>query len=376
MTSERPARILVIARGHLADVVTALPALRDLRAAHASAHVAIVVNEYVRGFLEACPFVDEVIYGFQYERRGRLGRGLGLLRLGAAVAGRFDIVIGLHWSPASTPLLALVAGARTRVAHDRTRRLRRLLTHDLGEEVLGPVPNRVLNMSPLAALGIPCRPDYDPIDWLPAPVRAAVDGLEGEIRGVHGGPLALVQLSCHWGCNEWASEKWARLLDHLQERHGLAVVAIGRGEEHEHAKLREVAGLARRPICSLIGRTSVLELAELVNRAALVVASDSALTQLALAQRTPAVIMFGIEEIEANGPVEEKERRLVRALQHWEGPGLAPSPNPHCRFGSGHCHSAFCSEDSSRRRITVAEARAAVAALLATAGEEKISELG
>src|SRR5437899_3477452 len=67
---EKP-RILVVARGHLGDILGALPALRGLRQGFRDAHITVIANEYVRGALEQCPFVDEVIYGFTYRSRSR-----------------------------------------------------------------------------------------------------------------------------------------------------------------------------------------------------------------------------------------------------------------------------------------------------------------
>jgi len=355
-------KVLVIARGHLADVITSLPALRDLRAGLPDAHITLLVNEYVRGLLEECPYVDDVLYGFQYGERRPLQRTLDLARLAAKVAGRYDTVLALRWSPRMTPLLAALTGARTRVAYGLRGPFRTLLTHDLGAEVLGPVPNRMLNAATLAAIGLGCDLAYDPIDWLPAEVGARVGSVLAAMGISPAESFAVVHMSSHWGCNEWRSEKWARLIDHLWGRYRLRVVVTGRGEEYEHEKFREVADLCRMTPVSAIGRTGVAELIGLISRASLLVASDTAVTQVAIAQRVPAIIMFGIEEIEANGPLGD-ERMLMRTLQHWEGPELAPEPNQHCRFGQSHCHWEHCEEDSSRRRITVSDVAEEIAAL-------------
>lgn len=316
-------------------------------------HITVMVNEYVRGLLDECPYVDDVLYGFRHGEQGRAGRLRALLRVVAAISGRYDIVIGLRWSPALTPVLGLLSGARVRVGYQSTHRLSRLLTHGLGPEVLGPVPNRTLNRAPLSALGVPTDEHYDPIDWLPPSTEETLDATLKVVGVEADKPLAVVHLSSHWGCNEWSSDKWSRLIDHLQRRHGMQVLATGRGEPHERQKFAEVAGGCRRPPLSAIGRTSLLELVALARRADLLVSCDTAMTQVALVQRTPSVIMFGIEEIEANGPATQEERSVMRTLQHWEGPGLAPPPNPMCRFDQGQCHWAHCAEDSSRRQITV-----------------------
>ncbi len=349
-------RILVVARGHLGDLVQALPALRDLRKAQPRAHITVLLNEYVAGAFEDCPYVDEVLPGFAYVRKKLIGTVTHVMWLLSRVAGSHDAVIGLRWSPTLTPIMALVAGARVRAGFDRTGRLGRLLTHDLGAEPIDTVSNRVLNQLPLVALGVPVDPAYPQIDWLPERIvqqttdMMAVQGLDPDR------PFAVFQLSSHWGCGEWRSDKWAALGDHLADRHDLNVAVTGTSESFEQAKFEQVKNLSRgRVPISLLGKTSVPVLFEVVRRARLVVAGDSGLAQVALAQRTPSVVMFGIEEIEANGPLPGETGQLMRPIQHWDKSSRTSPPNPHCRFGESQCHGTFCREDDSRRRITVAE---------------------
>src|SRR5690606_31204609 len=122
----------------------------------------------------------------------------------------------------------------------------------------------------------------------------------------------------------------------------------------ELEQYRRIRGLARHAPISLHGRTSLPELVEVVRRAALVVATDSALTQIALAESAPAVVMFGIEPMEENGPLDA-ELVTMEVIQHWEGPDLAPPPNPHCRFVGSYCHSEHCRENSSLAATSVDE---------------------
>jgi len=348
-------RILVVVRGHLGDLVQALPALRDLRRARPHANITVLLNEYVAAALQGCPYVDEVVPGFSYGQKSLIGRAAHLAWLISRVAGRHDAVIGLRWSPTMTPILGLVTGARVRAGFDRTRKLGRLLTHNVGAEPIDTASNRFLNQLPLEALGIPVDSTYPPIDWVPPHVVDETTDLLA-IRGLPPDkPFAVLQLSSHWGCSEWRSDKWAALGDHLSERHGLTVAVTGTGEWFERAKFEQVRKLSLHAPMSLLGQTSVPHLFEVVRRASLVVAGDSGLAQVALAQRTPSVILFGIEEIEANGPLPGESGRLMRPIQHWDKYASDLRPNPHCRFGESQCHGRFCTEDDSRRRITVAE---------------------
>src|SRR5437660_7323267 len=107
-------RIMVIARGHLGDIVTALPALRDLRAGYPDAHIALVANEYVRGALEGCPFVDEILYGFGYRHRSALATGARRPSLLTPTAGGVDIRLSSWSRRRSRSVLARPGRARRR----------------------------------------------------------------------------------------------------------------------------------------------------------------------------------------------------------------------------------------------------------------------
>jgi ADP-heptose:LPS heptosyltransferase len=352
MLHPRRPRILVIARGHLGDIVGALPALRDLRLGYPNARITVMVNEYVRGALEHCPFVDEVIYAFGYAPRSQWQTRADRLKLLGRIAGRYDIAISLRMGPESGPVLGLISGAGTRVGYTQPGLPGRLLTHDLGPEPRVQ-PNRVTNASVVSALGLATSPEMPSIDWAADAEREAADQLLAEHGVPTGDRFAVFQIAAHWGCYEWRNDKWAAVADHVARTHGLKVVVAGTGDDFELSKSAGIAAMTDVPI-SLQGLTSLPMLFHIVARASLVVASDSAITQVAIAQRVPSVILFGIEPEVRNGPLPN-EAHLMETIQYWEGPGLAPQPNTHCLFGQSHCHTGHCRENSSFQRITPRE---------------------
>ena len=363
---------MVIARGHLGDIVTALPALRDLRAGYPDAHIALVANEYVRGALEGCPFVDEILYGFGYRHRSALATGARRLSLLTRTAGGFDIVLSLRSSPRSSAVLGLASGARVRAGYHQPGLAGRLLTHDLGPEPRVQ-SNRLTNAALVRALGLEASPVLPRLSWVPEADQVRADEILAG-RGITTRTrFAVFQIAAHWGCYEWSSEKWGALADHLALRHDLKVVVVGTGEDFELRKFADLSCQSTVP-ASIQGLTSLPMLFHVVSRAALVVAADSALTQIAIAQRIPAVILFGIEPQVRNGPLPEEAGVLMESVQYWEGPGRAPAPNPHCLFGQSQCHTANCLENSSFRRITAGEVCARADRLLERASSaQKLS---
>lgn len=362
MIKSKGAGVLAVARGHIGDLIQATPALRALRAHYPERHIAVLVNEYAAGVLNGCPHVDEVIPAFAYEKVGKAARLLNAARLIRTLRGRFDVVFCLWYSPAQLPAIACVSGIRTRVGFEIPGVRGRFLTHSAGVLPMDQ-PCRVASLMPLYRLGIEASPEYTPLTWAADRVGTRVDGLMTE-AGVDAGPYAVLQVSCNWGCNELRSHKWAEIVDRLWVEHDLPSVVIGLGDRFERAKLDEIRRLTAHPPVSVLGTTTLPELFEVVRRSSLVVATDSALTQIALAQATPAVILFGIEPIVQNGPLPA-ETGLMEVIQHWDGPEHAPPPNPNCRFLSSYCHTELCRENSSLAQTTPLEVMERVAKVLA-----------
>lgn len=360
-----PARVLVVARGHIADLIQTTPALRAIRTSYPHARISVLVNEYTRGLLEGCPYVDEVIYGFAYEQRTRAKRLGEIAKLVRRLALRFDVVIALRHSPGLTPYLALATGARIRSGFDRPGMLGRLITHNAGPEH-SLVSHRVTNLRALQPLGVTGDPAYESLAWHSESARESVRRLLAAHR-LDTTRYAVFQVSANWGCNELSETKWAEVGDRIYERYGIQPVVVGVDDANELAKFASIVRLARHQPVSLHGKTSLAELIEVVRNAALVVATDSSLTQIALTEAVPAVVMFGIEPMVFNGPLPS-EGDTMEAVQHWEGPELAPPTNPHCTFGGSYCHSEHCRENSSLEQTTVDELMARVGAALERVG--------
>ena len=117
-------RVLVIATGHLGDIVGTLPALRALRASRPEARITLMMNEYASAALEGCPYVDEVVPAFSYRERGRLARLAFQANALRRIVGRSGTAVILRGPPATAPLLALASGARVRSGFSSRGRLR------------------------------------------------------------------------------------------------------------------------------------------------------------------------------------------------------------------------------------------------------------
>ncbi len=94
-------RILVVKLDHIGDFVTALPAIRRLKAVFPQASVTVLAGRHARGFARMEPAIDELIEFDFFHARSQLGEKTlskdDFLALRAQLAPyRFDLAVDLR----------------------------------------------------------------------------------------------------------------------------------------------------------------------------------------------------------------------------------------------------------------------------------------
>lgn len=278
-------RVLVLRALGLGDLLTAVPALRGVRAAHPRAQVVLAGPARLAGLLPA-GLVDDVV------------DTAPLAPLDASLAGA-DLAVNLHGrGPQSTELLRrtdpgrLVAFGMTsvwRADEHEVHRWCRLVTE----------------------AGMPADPaalELDPPTTAP-PVAGAVV--------VHPG-AALPS-------RRWPPERWATVARALADAGGHVVLT---GSPAEAALAADVARQAELPPDRVLaGRTTAVDLAALVATARLLVSVDTGVAHLATGLGTPSVVLFGPTSPALWGPPAGRPRhRMLWAGR--TGDNDAPATDP------------------------------------------------
>jgi len=356
-------RILVFVQGHIADLIGTLPAFRELRKAHPTSHITAFVNPFPAILLKGCPYVDEVVPGFDFAYpKTYLERLRFCLRLLPTCLKHYDSVLSFSTVPRTVLLLVRLTRAKRVIGfsqgrHQRSGRLGQLLTHDLGM-ASRHMSYRARAAKVVAALQGKIDMRYDPISWLPQEQWQRTDALLKE-AGVNG-PFIIFHPGCHWACNEWQDEKWIELGNLISRKYPHQIVITGTSSEAEKAQTIS-AGMKRKPI-SLVGRTSILDFLAVVSRAKLLVGVDGAQTQIALMQKTPAVILFGSDSPSRNGPIFPEEKMAV--VRKWPGPDFPENRDPHCALAIGGCHNPACRAEQALGYISVGDVMSEVDRML------------
>lgn len=328
-------RVLAIVYGHVADTMAAIPALRSLRSALPEARLEVLCLSSVAPVLRDCPYVDGLLTWNDFRRKGLRGaraeKAMVLATLAARVrARRYDAVLVLHRSFRVLRRLASTSGAPTTAGVSDGRDG---YTHPAPEPATGIESSREENRRVLEAVGV--DDDLGPIElWTAEADRRHAELLLGErdgrvLIGLHPGS--------DWSCQQWLPARFGEVGAELQRAAGARIVITGSAAERQLED--EIAdGLPEAPVrCA--GRTTVGQLAAVIDQLDALVCVNSAAAAIARAVGTPAVVLLGPEDARLTDLVPGDRLRLIQ-------PGGRLTPGSWCEFGRWGlltgCESPMC----------------------------------
>jgi ADP-heptose:LPS heptosyltransferase len=328
-------RILTVVRDHMSGLLYAVPALRALRHHFPSAHISLLANPYATPILEGCPYVDRILPFFQFRQAaGRLAPLTAVTskaRTWLKLAGRVDLVIHFRYVSGTTVAFCAALGRPFQIGY-RQGKFDNLLDVNLGRENVR-LGSRQRNALLLETLGLP-TPSPQMEMWITPAESTWVDTFLNEQGWQPGQPLFALHPGCHWGCNEWLPARWSELGNALQHHYGGRLLITGAPDELELAQ-QIAQGLDTPPIIAA-GRTTLRQFAALLARTSLVVAVDTAPTQICQALHIPSVILMGAGNPAWNGPLPGEPMVM---LQNWD---QADEKTMRCDFAAGTCHGPHC----------------------------------
>jgi asparagine synthetase B (glutamine-hydrolysing)/ADP-heptose:LPS heptosyltransferase len=280
-------RILVLQLQNLGDTVAFTPALRALRRRLPDARIDLLASEVAAAFYEKCTYVNAVhVDRDPGPRRPSLRHLAPMLRrlrghaydLVVADANEYSMVYGA---------IAWAIGARYRLGYDVNGR-GVLFTH---RPALRMTQNVVdANLALLTMLGAEASDRhlecfYDADDLARARLRLPAPG---------GGPLVVIHPSTSMSSKLWFVDRWAALADLLASRRNAEVVFVGARSECGYVDA--IRALATIPHRSIVGETTIPELAATMSLADLLVGTDSGPRHIGAAVGQPQVTVMSAWE--------------------------------------------------------------------------------
>jgi heptosyltransferase-2/heptosyltransferase-3 len=302
--------------------------------------VDILVEDWVAPVLDNHPHVDNVIV---LERGGFMTRARVARELRAA---NYDVVYNLHGGTTAT-FLTRTTGARHRVGF-KSYQYGQLHNHQAPSPLLIWEQQKTHSVEQqLALLGWTGVPVTDrPRTSLGISPKAAetVDRLLIE-AGLSNQNIALIHPAAAFATKQWATEKFARVVEFLAERGFTSVAIAARGEQ---ALLEQLRSEASGKVVTLA--LSLPEVTALAARSQLFVGNDSGIAHVAAAVGTPSVVVFGSSNI-----------------AHWRPWNTAPAEVVFEEMPCQPCHGYFCAQFAQPEcilRVPVTRVTAAIERLL------------
>ncbi|MGA2285816.1 MAG: glycosyltransferase family 9 protein [Dehalococcoidia bacterium] len=299
--------ILVLCTAGIGDALWSTPVLRALRARHPDAAIAVLVSQKrgTRQVFEGSPFVDEcIVVDWDYRALpGGLARFLRLLR------GRsFDMtVFTFPGAGIGSRLLAHLIGAPVRAGY-KGFGSRFLLT--LAVPLDARQHSLKINLDLASAVGAAiedARLDL-PIDegdraYAEELTRKNGDMLGEALVGVHPGGFPDIPEKA------WPSERFAQVIDALQENAGVRVLLFGGPQDDERVG-RILSSLKGGPPLLATGLT-LRQMAALFQECRVLITNDCGPLRVAEAVGTPAIALFGPTDPALVGPYEAWAGRYI-----------------------------------------------------------------
>ena len=303
LSSREFQRILLVKPSSLGDVIHTLPVLHALRKRYPHARIDWLIGSAFAPILEGNKDVDGLIL-FDRRRFSRVGVGPGPTRdflglIGKLRSGRYDVVIDLQGLFRSG-FLAWASGAPVRIGFQQAREAAAIFyTHKIppvrGEQ---HAVDRYLSVGQL--LGFTPDPVVFPV--------ALDDETRFQARALlreHGLPeherFVAISPGARWETKVWPENSFSQLLRLLAEQEP-SVRCILLGGSEDTPLCDRLAGGAGNGALSLAGRTSIRQMAAMLERASAVVCHDSAPMHLAVALGRPLVCLTGPTNPARTGP--------------------------------------------------------------------------
>ncbi len=303
-TDERPAvdlgkqpTIAVVKLGDLGDVLLVTPLLSALRARYPGSRVVAIVRRIGDEVLANNPAVHQTIVVPASRTLGSVAAGLKsavTLRRERADALLIAHHLTLRSGARNQRLIAAAANARVVAGLDNGRGS--FLTHRLPDRGFGAMPEWQYWLELGALLGAPVT--GRPYIGIPDAARTTAAGM---LAPLGQRPFIVMHpvVGTYGPGRAWPVDRFAVLAEMLDAT-GYRIVVVG-GDDATAASHRICASLTAA--IDLAGRTSLTELAAIVDRAALVIGADSGVVHLAVALNRPTLALFGPSNHHAWAPV-------------------------------------------------------------------------
>lgn len=289
----------------LGDMLQATPTIAGIKMENPDCHITVLVEKQFQDICRVLPHIDEVVgVDLGFTCRALANEQTGIIDAYEYVtdlvnrlrAEKFDYTLNMS-SSAYTAMLLRLLGVRQTGGWTADEEGYRVIESDWARLFATSVHHQNRQYNSLNLVDIfRCSADVEehPRKLLVNVQSEAKDYCEGLIREAgftNTGPLIAVQAGASQVKRQWSPAKFAEMVSILAREHNARIVMTGAPKEKMivDAIVRE----CNSPnVLSVVGRTSVSQLAAMLSLADVLVTGDTGPMHIAVAAGTPVVAMF------------------------------------------------------------------------------------
>jgi ADP-heptose:LPS heptosyltransferase/GT2 family glycosyltransferase len=320
---EQISRILVVKLDHIGDFITAIPAMRRLKALFPAATLYVLASRSVQHLAALEPCIDEYIDFEFFHARSELGTlaldesDFDALRKRLA-AYRFDLAIDLR-SHTETRRVLRYTGARILAGYECAGAhpfLDIALEQQVDLQLIRKrthISDALINL--VNAVGTAFDTQSTELTLLSPESTNDLSFLSVEVRRLFAKPVVAVQPGVGNAARQWPPEHFAALIELLIQRNQVSVILIGGPDDQELAD--EILAMVepRDGVVSLIGKTSMVDLPRLLAACALYVGNNTGPKHIAAGLGVPTIgIHSGVVDAVEWGPRGKQSIALQRRM--------------------------------------------------------------
>jgi lipopolysaccharide heptosyltransferase I len=341
--------ILIIRLSAIGDVTLCTPVARSLKLSWPDCKVTWLIGEVSAELIQNNPDIDEIIVWSRerfekYLREWEFDKARqlwGSLRKTLS-ARNFYAVLDVH-GLLITGLIARLAKTERRIGMNAARELNFLFMTEVAKSLGGHITDRYLGV--LAPLGIPFI-DHKMVIVVSDKARQFAKNFLADAGISPQRKFAVFIPGTTWPAKNWPPNFFVQLA-HLLAKDFAIVLCGGKAEVNLGTEIQGNSGV---PVVNAIGKTGLLEMAGMIEQAAVVIAGDTGPLHIAAALEVPTVGIFGPTDPAMHAPLGQEHvvvfSRLACSFCH----------KVNCRHGNATCMSSSSPEEVASKVYSVARA--------------------
>ena len=297
----------------IGDVIHCTPVARSLKIAWPDCKITWLVGEVAAELLKYNPYVDEIIVwsrekfekhlrSFEFKKAKLMWTSL---REQLSVR-KFDVVLDIH-GLFLTGMIAKLARTDRRIGMSQARELNSLFMTETASPSGSHITDKYLGvLLPLGINGI----DHQMFLAISDTERGFADDFLAREGIVPPERFVVIIPGTTWLSKNWPTDLFAQMIQILCKDFKI-VMCGGKAEVELGNHIKEQAGV---PIVDAVGKTGLLEMAALIEGAAVVIAGDTGPLHIAAALMVPTVSIFGPTNPVTYAPLGQGNAILVNNL--------------------------------------------------------------